>query len=135
MDDEKILARGGNEEDIKSYARANGADLTIDDFPLEKLKREILAEYEKKFPCLKYHEVGVEPYYPAKYQSRLEWILRSLDRYAESVIAHISSNQGWEESEDFYRKQIGLEPKYKTPDPSQITTPPSVDLRNEVKKR
>lgn len=31
MDDEQILERGGTEEDIREYAKANGADLTKDD--------------------------------------------------------------------------------------------------------
>jgi hypothetical protein len=31
MDDEMILARGGTQEDIDSYAEHNGADLTKED--------------------------------------------------------------------------------------------------------
>lgn len=32
MDDEEILRRGGDEDDIEQMARMNGADLTEDDF-------------------------------------------------------------------------------------------------------
>jgi hypothetical protein len=31
MDDNQILARGGDEHDIEAYAKANGADLTEED--------------------------------------------------------------------------------------------------------
>ena len=31
MDDEEILTRGGTEDDIREYARQNGADLTEED--------------------------------------------------------------------------------------------------------
>lgn len=32
MDDEQILARGGDEHDIAAFAEQNGADLTENDF-------------------------------------------------------------------------------------------------------
>lgn len=34
MDDDKIIAMGGDEDDIRKYAEQNGADLTKDDFVL-----------------------------------------------------------------------------------------------------
>lgn len=40
MDDEQILERGGTENDIEEYAKANGADLTEKDFPMSQITKE-----------------------------------------------------------------------------------------------
>jgi len=50
MNDEQIYQRGGSEEDIKSYAESNGADLTKEDFTqqnptLEEIDQQVCFDW------------------------------------------------------------------------------------------
>lgn len=48
MNDDQILERGGTEEDIKSYAESNGANLTEKDFDYEKGYNQALDDLAEK---------------------------------------------------------------------------------------
>lgn len=39
-------------------------------------------------------------------------VLKFIESKIDEVISHIGRDQGWEESEDIYRKHFGLELKY-----------------------
>jgi hypothetical protein len=51
MNDEQILNKGGTEEDIEAYAKANGADLTKADFDpeVERKDRELEEIFRANF--------------------------------------------------------------------------------------
>jgi hypothetical protein len=121
MDDDMILNRGGTERDISEYARLNGADLTKEDFI--KLNKQIVKRFKKEINSIasklnpSNDTMNAIRLFRKDGLNFLEQALEAKDAEAkeekEEIISFISSNEGWEDTEDYYRKHFGFAPKYK----------------------